>query len=337
MTLKKELIGILCLVTALVIFSVFAGKVLTTKRLDYGATWDMYLKEPENTVDVLFYGSSLAYCDIAPGAIYDETGLATYVMAGPEQSFAVTYRYLLESCRTQHPQAVFIEATRIAAPTNNRSLKVNLTYMPWTKNRLIPTFEEAEGNERWGLLFPLYGYHDRWDNLTADDWRIGFFGYEADPMAGYTPLDRVFEAEEPYFEDVTELGEGYADGLKYAELIAEFCREENIQLVFFFSPVTQRINAESMAQIQSDLNALGIAHIDFNEEREAIGLDRLTDFGDNQHTNLTGADKFSRYLAHRLSDYGVAPGGQADAVLWQQRADAFAQKLAEAAEGGNES
>lgn len=351
MSLAKELIGIFCLLLALLIFCHFAGNVLTTKRLDYGATWGMYLKEPENTVDVLFYGSSLAYCDIAPPVMYDETGVAAYVMAGPEQSFSITYRYLMESCKTQSPQVVFVEATRMAESANNRSLKVNLTYMPWGENRLIPTFEEAGENERPGLLFPLYAYHDRWDNLTADDWRLGIFGYEADPMAGYTWLGRIAPVEEITQQEPDADEESYAASLEYAGKMQEFCKSKNIRLVFFLSPAAERLDAALVQRMESDLTALGAEFVDFNACFEEIGFDLAEDFGDALHTNYKGAEKFSRYLANRLGEWGVSPAGQADNTLWQGRVEHFislrdeaGQKAAEGAkadtageEGGGES
>ena len=336
MNIKKELIGILCLVAALVIFSVAAGKVLTTKRLDYGATWDMYLKEPENTIDVLFYGSSLAYCDIAPGVIYDETGVASYVMAGPEQTYAVTYSYLMESCKTQSPQAVFVEATGLLFGKSNRSLKVNLTYMPWGKNRLTTTFEEAGTDELPGLLFPLYAYHDRWDNLKVQDWELGLRGYEPDPLAGYTFIANATPIEEIQQREFSDVEENYPRNFEAAKKMAAFCAQENIRLIFFISPGTNRISDELVERMKTDLTGLGADFVDFNTVFDEIGFDLSTDFYDTLHTNVRGAEKFSRYLANCLSKYGVVPGGKSDAVFWQGRVDAFNQKLAEAAEGGND-
>lgn len=331
MSLRRELLGLFLLLLALLLFILGAQRVLTPKRLDYGATWGMYLKEPENTVDVLFFGSSLAYCDISPGAIYDETGVTSYVMAGPEQSFSITYRYLAESLRTQHPKIVCIEAGRIAAPANNRSLKVNLTYMPWTENRLVPTFEDAAENERAGLLFPLYAYHDRWDDLTAEDWRLAVTGYSADPMAGYTPLDRVAPAEAVTYAEDTDLS-GYEEGLAFAEKIVTLCREEGIRPVFFFSPAAVRQTPEITEQIRGDLTALGADFIDFNDDLSAMGLDLARDFGDNQHTNLSGAEKFSRYFAGKLTQMGLGPTEGEDEALWQDRVRQFEERLHAASE-----
>lgn len=90
--LKKELPALLCLLLALALFCCVVLRILTPKRMDYGAVWGMYGEEKENTIDILFYGSSLTYCDIIPSEIYKSTGIATFIMAGPEQTMPVTYR-----------------------------------------------------------------------------------------------------------------------------------------------------------------------------------------------------------------------------------------------------
>lgn len=331
MSLKKELVGILCLVVALVIFSAAAGRVLTPKRLDYGATWDMYLKEPEDTVDVLFFGTSLAYFDVVPAVIYDETGITSYVMAGPEQTFPVTYSYLTESCKTQSPQAVFVEATGLLTGQSNRSLKVNLTYMPWGWNRLATTFAEAGEDELPGLLFPLYAYHDRWDDLTDQDWRIGLHGYEIDPLAGYTFMAKSNAMEGFEERELEDAEENYARNLEIARKMADFCDREGIRLFFFFSPVTERIDDELTERMEEDLAKLSSAVVNYNRLFDEIGFDLSADFYDSLHTNAYGAEKFSRFLANDMAgmDLRISPGGREDRALWRSRVDTFAQKLAE--------
>ena len=179
----------MCLLTALILFCAGFSSVLLPERLDYGATWGMYEKEKKHSVDFMFFGSSLAYCDIIPSVIYEDTGLTSYVMAGPEQTIPLTYWYLRQACSTQSPKVVFIEATGMFFSSHSKSVKINLTYMPWSINRLAPTFTEASEDERAGLLFPLYAYHDRWDRMTWDDFSRGILGYDPDPLAGYTFLD----------------------------------------------------------------------------------------------------------------------------------------------------
>lgn len=331
MSLKRELLGMLCLVVALAVLTVAAGKVLTPKRMDYGATWDMYLQEPEDTIDVLFFGTSLVYLDVVPAVIYDETGITSYVMAGPEQTYAVTYSYLKESCKTQSPRTVFVEATGLLSEKSNRSLKVNLTYMPWGRNRLATTFEEASDKELPGLLFPLYAYHDRWDDLTDQDWQIGLHGYDIDPLAGYTFVAKSKPIEEFEEREIEDAEENYARNLEIAQKMADFCDQEGIKLIFFFSPVTNRINDQLVERMEADLAQLSSPVVNYNRLFDEIGFDLSADFYDPLHTNVYGAEKFSRFLANHMAsmDLRISPSGREDKALWQERIDAFEQKLAE--------
>lgn len=335
LSLKKELAGVLCLVLALVVFCSVAAAVVTPKRHDYGAVWGMYKEEPKNSVDVLFFGSSMAYCDIVPSVIYEQSGVTSFVMAGPEQTIPVTYYYLKESCKTQQPKTVFVEATGLIYGESNRSVKINLTYMPWGLNRLIPTFTEklTEGGEteeetakleqstRLGLLFPLYSYHDRWDELHREDLKIPLLGYGEDELAGYTFLDRVTKIDEfTVREACTEV---YDRNLSYIEKMVNFCNDEGINIVFFFSPTTKRLTDDVTAQIKSDISLLGAEFIDFNDNFDEFNFDLSVDFHDTLHTNYRGAQKFSKYLAGIFSDYGLSASENADTELWQERIDSF--------------
>ncbi len=67
------------------------GRLLMPQRKEYGSLWEQYLREPENSLDLLFLGSSIAYCDVAPAWIWEESGLRSWVMAGPEQTLSLTY------------------------------------------------------------------------------------------------------------------------------------------------------------------------------------------------------------------------------------------------------
>lgn len=351
MSLKKELLGLLCLILALALFCAAVTPILTPKRHDYGAVWGMYLKEPEDSIDAMFFGSSLAYCDVVPSVIYEEAGITSFVMAGPDQTFPVTYRYLREACKTQSPKTVFIEATGLVHAETSSFVKVNLTYMPWSQERLIPTFEEPlteggktpeetkemEQSARTGLLFPLYAYHDRWDELSLLDFKEGLLGYDTDPLAGYTFLKRIMPIEEMSARGVADDEDIYARNLEYAGKMVEFCKEQGIRLIFFLSPLTQQLSGKQRAKLFEDLAALGAEFADFNDNFDAFGFDLSTDFYDERHLNYRGAEKFSRYLAGRLPEWGVTPSGNEDKSLWQERADRFAALRKEAEESSSAS
>lgn len=328
-SLRAELIGLLCLLLALGAFCAGATKLLTPRRYDYGATWDMFLEEEHDSVDALFLGSSLAYCDIVPAVLYQESGVASYVMAGPEQPMPVTYYYLQECCKTQSPSTVFVECTGLVfnwQSDTERFFKPNLTFMPWTMNRLKPTFDYTEGDTFIGLLFPLYAYHGRWADLGLDN----FIPQGDDPLAGYTYLEEICPMTDYTERGISEALEDddsiYRQNLEFAGKISDFCRERGIRTVFYITPSVGRIPDKWRQRVEQDLNGMGIELTDFNEDFDSIGLDMSMDFFDSFHLNCRGAEKFSRWLGERLGGY-VTPMVSADSGLWQERIDYFYGKL----------
>lgn len=328
-SLRAELLGLLCLLLALGVFCAGATKLLTPRRHDYGATWDMYLKEERNSVDVLFLGSSLAYCDIVPAVLYQESGIASYVMAGPEQPMPATYYYLRECCKTQSPSTVFIECTGLVfnwMSDTTRFYKPNLTFMPWSENRLKPTLDYTDGDTLTGLLFPLYAYHGRWIELGPGDLKP----QDDDPLAGYTYLEKICPMTEFTERGISSTLEDdpnvYKCNLEFAGKIIDFCQERGIRPVFYITPSVGRIPDTWRERIELDLRGMGMELTDFNESFDSLDLDMSMDFFDSFHLNCRGAEKFSRWLGRRLGDY-VTPQVPSDSELWQERIDYFYSKL----------
>lgn len=325
---KAELCGLLCLLLALGLFCMGAARILTPKRLGYGATWEMFLCEEPDSVDVLFFGSSLAYCDIVPAVIYEESGIPTYVMAGPDQPMPATYYYLRECCKTQSPDTVFIECTGLVFDWKSdpaHFYNPNLTFMPLSENRVIPAVKYTEGETLAGLLFPLYAYHSRWEDLEAMD--VQPLG--ADPLAGYTYLEEICPLKDFKLyavSDTLEENGVYAENLAYVQKILDFCNERGIRPVFYMAPSVIRVTPCWKDRIVRDLADMGIELVDFNEQFDELNLDMQADFFDSFHLNCRGAEKFSLWLGSRLTARET-PGRSPDEGLWQERVDCFYERL----------
>ena len=110
--IKLIIAPLISLLIVLTLCSAIAHELMP-RRMDYGSTWDRYLLEDEDSVDILVFGSSIAYCDFVPAAVYEETGLTSYVMAGPEQTIPLSYYYIKESLKTQSPQKIILELSAI--------------------------------------------------------------------------------------------------------------------------------------------------------------------------------------------------------------------------------
>lgn len=91
---KRELAAFLA--AAAVLGGILAGAThyLTPQQHDYGSVWGMYEQEQTDSIDVLFFGSSVTYCDVVPAVYWENSGLTAFVQAGPEQPLPLTLDYL---------------------------------------------------------------------------------------------------------------------------------------------------------------------------------------------------------------------------------------------------
>lgn len=315
-------------VTVLLSITYYLGYKLMPLRENYGATWNMYEKEQENSVDILFVGSSMAYCDIIPAKIYEKTGLTSYVMGAPNMNAGVAYYYLKEALRTQDPKLVMVEATSFCfSELSAEDSKINIGYMPWSLNRLEATFTVAHPDERLGLLFPLYNYHTRFSDYSLNAIFSPRGDSKTDIWAGYTYLDKAVVQSDvtPRKYDIDN--ELLNENMDYLKKIIDLCKDENIKLELFMVPSCEYVPSDLTETIKKHAN--GTVLTKFNDSFDETGLDLNTDFYDSLHLNFKGAEIFSSVLADHISEnYSIAPASH-DKLLWKERLDHYTTKTKE--------
>ena len=305
-------------------FLLRAGYVLLPERTDFGACWPMFQKEPKNSIDVLFLGSSVAYCDVIPAVFYEQTGLTAYVLAGPEQTLSITLDYLREALRTQRPSLVCLEISGMLFDRYMGYSRVNIGYMPYlSPNRLDAVLRGAEPEVRPGLVFPFYDYHDRWTGPAmlfaprADE--------RPDPWAGFTPMDTAEPQYGTSVRDDTASDEVFAENAACLRKIREVCGRAGAELVIYEAPSCAPIAENRTAQIRT---AAGeeTAFLNCQAAFADMGLDPAADFYDFLHLNRKGAEKFTRYLAAELLQDRVLQPCIRDEALWRERAALLREK-----------
>lgn len=329
--MRKEILALLAslLVIALVLGA--ATELLSPKRHNYGSDWGEFLQEETDTIDVLFIGSSLTYCNIIPAVIWEESGMTAWDVTGPELTVPGAYHYLVEALKTQSPHTVFIEISAVLYPRHTGFSKTAIGQLPWGMNRLEMTMKEGEPENRFGLLFPLFFYHSRWSELGSDDLKVFREGYERDMNAGYTFLNQ-YRVIGGYVErtDMGQDAQNNARNLEYLKKIARLCLEEGITPVFYESPAASTMPESLMDPVRQELAAIeGTVVVNFNDHREEIGAELQGDYYDSLHYNAAGALKFSRFLASWMAqNLDAVPTGRGDSALWQERAE-YIHKLLE--------
>ncbi|MEG1720253.1 MAG: hypothetical protein RR281_00960 [Pseudoflavonifractor sp.] len=322
------------LVTALLLQLVSA--VLRPAHRDYGSTWGAYLAEPKDSMDLLYLGSSCAYCDVNPALVYAASGLTGYVMAGSEQTLAITYHYLKEALKTQSPKAVLLEGTALFFRPYENYTQINIGYMPPSMNKLDAILNTAEPDKRAGLLFDLSLYHSRWKELRPSDLKRALTPIPADPLKGHTAVDTIQEGAgvAPNVADRAISPEVYAANLGHLADILALCRAHDILPIITFNPAYSRCTPAAYEKAAADIAALDPGALVYNwtDAFGEIGLTPGLHLYDDMHLNQDGAAIFSRWLGDFLHrELGLVPMDQSpeNAQAWQAAEQHWTAQIAQ--------
>lgn len=305
----------------LLVFTYVIGRALMPEQNDFGSTWNAYQKEPDNSIDVMFFGSSRVYCDVIPAEIYRQSGSTSYVMAGPEQTASLTYYYIRQCLKTQHPKCIYMEASSAFYTQYQNFSKVNVCNMPLSWNQ-IQAARQCESGILFQALFPISQFHYRLFQEQTEAQRTAPSLADGIMLAGYTYLADADPDLTPsqLIPLITVDSAQYRDNLSWFRKIAELCKEEDIDLYFYLSPSIQSLAGKTRAALRKDLEALAPNNVlDYTDLSPAIGINDKTDWYDGIHYNYSGAKKFSAYLGKQIQQQ-LAPT-RADTSLWEERMD----------------
>ncbi len=302
----RIIIFILCFA---VLFS-FTSNILERKSLE--GAWNMTLKvggfynEPEDSLDVMFFGSSHMYCSIDPRMLEEQTGLKSYVFATQQQPLWISYHYLKEALKTQSPETVVLEVHMVVQEEDyaeEGTLHSAVNPIKLSKNKVEMVYAAVPKGERRNYILDIFKYHDRWEELTRDDYTFEHFD-ALDPLRGFVQLETVTVIESrDELESVVSVGKPMDKSMEYLEKFVELSREEGFELILIKAPSNATVE-EKMLYNAVETFALdnGITFVDFNMHFDQLGLDLTTDFYDRRHLNVNGVAKFVPYFGVFLTE-----------------------------------
>ena len=320
---NKKFINIIkALVIAVVAIILVLGiaKVLLLKSEDGINQFQAFYKQPENSIDVIFSGSSKVYCDIATGVLWENHGIAAFDLGGAEAPSWVSYYQIKEALKTQKPKVICYEVSVAAmydmlTQANNWSTD-NSYGMKWNRNRIDLLRVDSDEEQFIERLNPYNIMHGRYKDLEEND-----FTNVRDSVnyKGFDPRDRVNERETPDNAGITDCTPCTEKEEEYIRKLIELTRSEGIDLVMFASPycVTDR-EQEILNYVGNIAEEEGVEFIDFNRRYDELGMDFSSDMADSGHLNYSGNYKFTDYFGSLLKEKYDIPDRRGDSryVSW---------------------
>ncbi len=262
---------------------------------------------PENSSDVIFYGSSLSWRSIDPLQLYEDYGIGSYNYGANFQNLNTTALFFYDSIRTQKPKIAVFNLYKPDGISINAPVTSEIYY-----TREIPGFS-YKWKYLWSALgphplrylvymMPVFLYKDRWHLLKSSGYNdnyppeellqtMGFFNArycrESQPVTVPDPSEMN---QEPLPDQAAEILDG----------IVKTCREQGILPLFMIIPNGEENAYADAARDYAEQN--GCAYLNMYDYLEEIGIDPDKDYADEIHLNVNGAKKLTSFLGEYLSE-----------------------------------
>ena len=228
-----------------------ATAILKPKRLEmpYDNTRKErgFYAEPENSLDIVFVGSSHLFSTVIPDVLWEEYGITSYVFGGNEQPFSISYYYIMEALKYQKPKVIVLESLfcNWGDAPKEAVVRINFDDMRWGKAKIEGIINNVTPSDWQYYFFELSKYHSRWSTLDSSDFKIkeaycdqnlykGWSFYSAgDASKDYAVNDEVL-----YCTETKELNE---TAMQWLDKIIALCEENNVQLILLKTPNNGKI------------------------------------------------------------------------------------------------
>ncbi len=312
---KNRLIELLAFLLIFIILSTNLMNILNVKgNPGEPRMYSVYKGYAKNT-EVLFAGSSHAG-QLLGRKLWEDYGIPTYTVAGNSQPVDIMYHSIIEFLKYEKPKVIMVETALISDDSieepdtvyagdtkNDATFRYSLNYLQMAIEQ-IKNFGLPMKNDGVHLLYKWPLMHDRYKNLTSDDFKI------VKPYIS-TDMEPLFSVpEEPVEIVTTDRREVLSTvGEEYLNKIIRLCKKKKIELVLFHTPYPAPEISMAQQNTIADIAAENdVPFIDFNYLTDEIDFNPATDQSrDLNHVNYYGAEKLTRYLGDYLVDnYGLA-------------------------------
>ena len=281
---------------------------------------------PENSIEVMIYGSSHAMMGIKAMDMYEQYGIGAYNYGTNWERINTTKLFILDSFRSQTPKLAVIETYHAGLVLQNVDMTGEIfytTYMGPSEER-TNYLKQCFGNnlERWlSYYMPLAAFHENWVNLDKSSFQpidrisISASIKKVKRNMGYTPSDKVMAIDMPN----TNVTQKNLPKNAISELndIVEICKAKGTQILFVYVPCGRGFAYSDAMRAYAEKN--GADYLNLFDYLDEIDIDPKTDFKDSGHLNTAGASKVTAFLSSYINQhYDLTDMREIEGNLWEQ-------------------
>ncbi len=277
-----------------------------------------FYKEPKNSLDIVYIGSSNAYVHFNTVLAYNLYGYTTGFLSTDTQPISLAKYMIEESEKYQKPSLYIIDLAKAVDELNTYSgedIRKTIDSMKFSKNRIDAINEtlkykkDISKDEYINYYFSFLMYHNAWKNIY---WNLLSYsrlykGYLFSPRT-----NNIIESQTRYKWN-KKIDEISKETQEIITDLINYIKSKKIDVLFV---VPVRTYAE---EINSKLNFVvkfieknDLKVINFNTLDDFDNIDFTTDFYNDAHLNIYGSTKYTLYFAKYLKENYELPDHRND-------------------------
>lgn len=299
-------------ISILIWISYIAGQVFINKTAGgSGYNYRKWFYASEDNYDVIFVGASKTRLGISPMELWNSYGITSYLYSQGGAAIINSYWSIESILKETKPQIIIVGLDTLGGDyfkeANTHSL---IDAMPIGNAAKYEAMLDMAPTEKWcDYLFPLAYYHERWQELTIEDFKKlslpynnggQLFKVNAQKNSDY--LERIPIVPESESTDLIALDE------EYIEKIINLCQKESVELILCYFPwytYEEKDHGEEYQKMANTVNILaeqyGITYVNFMHLLDDLNWNFRTDMNDRKHSNISGTLKLTMWMGDYLT------------------------------------
>ena len=267
-----------------------------------------FYSEEKNSLDMVYIGGSAAFVYYESLKAYEDRGLASYVY-GANTMQAELYKYMIKDIlKTQDPEVILIDARAFQyrdedqPPTDIAYLNL-FTGMRYSLNRfeaIEDTVKKYLNDETINYHFDIARYHSSAMEFDINTPIRRLFNKKVNELRGFCFIQKIAPIKRHYFEtnNAKPMSPETVDILND---LLKYLKSTNKKYLFVVSPYEElKSHKENFNYLKNRVEEAGFNFIDTNDYIDEMKIDYNTDFYNNNHVNIYGAEKFTQFLTDYL-------------------------------------
>lgn len=305
--LAKTILFLILLAAAL-----FVVSLVVQRKSSYEKNQMFFEEAKKDNIDVFILGSSHVINGINPIQLYDDYGITAYNLGGYGSVLLSSYWQMMMALDYATPKLVVVDAYMLEndiryiddpqANVSSDELHLNIDRFPLNRRKYQAVNNMLENwDKKYQYLFDFIVYHDRWKELTQNDYDRLVGKGEINHLMGAVMNYDIHPSEFTYTDYQAGNIPGETVGTEYLRNIITECQNRGIDVLVTTVPfLAMQVNQEAANTADTIAAERGVKSLNMLKIPNLIDFNM--DMADAGHLNILGCQKVTKCLGDYISE-----------------------------------